>query len=188
MASPGRASKSNLRKDGAVISESVVVAPIRQPDGRITHYVELKQDVSDRKRAAQEIHRLAHYDSLTSLPNRSMLIERLASLQARHQRSGDDVHVFAAAGSGPVHQLQRCPRQRMGDRLLCAVALRLAELLGPHDLLVRVAGTSLALCCTTWASTLRWQARRALAFADQIQQTFVRPWLWATLAKRRSWD
>ena len=68
------------RKDGTEIAEAVVVAPIRQPDGRITHYAELKQDITERKRAAQEIHRLAHFDSLTSLPNRFTLMERLAAL------------------------------------------------------------------------------------------------------------
>ena len=167
--------QSNLRKDGAVISESVVVAPIRQPDGRITHYVELKQDVSDRKRAAQEIHRLAHYDSLTSLPNRSMLIERLASLQARHQRSGDDVHVLLLLDLDRFTNFNDARGSEMGDRLLCAVALRLAELLGPHDLLVRVAGDEFGIVLHDLGIDATVAGRRALAFADQIQQAFVRP-------------
>lgn len=167
--------QSNLRKDGAVISESVVVAPIRQPDGRITHYVELKQDVSDRKRAAQEIHRLAHYDSLTSLPNRSMLIERLASLQARHQRSGDDMHVLLLLDLDRFTNFNDARGSEMGDRLLCAVALRLAELLGPHDLLVRVAGDEFGIVLHDLGIDATVAGRRALAFADQIQQAFVRP-------------
>ena len=65
----------NYRKDGQPLIESVVVAPIRQTDGRVSHFVELKQDITERKRAADEIHRLAHFDSLTSLPNRSTLME-----------------------------------------------------------------------------------------------------------------
>ena len=65
----------NFRKDGQPLIESVVVAPIRQTDGRVSHFVELKQDITERKRAADEIHRLAHFDSLTSLPNRSTLME-----------------------------------------------------------------------------------------------------------------
>ena len=52
-----------------------MVAPIRQTDGRVSHFVELKQDITERKRAADEIHRLANFDSFTSLPNRSTLME-----------------------------------------------------------------------------------------------------------------
>lgn len=63
----------------------------------------------------------------------------------------------------------------MGDRLLCAVALRLAELLGPHDLLVRVAGDEFGIVLHDLGIDATVAGRRALAFADQIQQAFVRP-------------
>ena len=39
----------NHRKDGTPLAEAVVVAPIRQPDGRISHFVEFKQDITERK-------------------------------------------------------------------------------------------------------------------------------------------
>jgi diguanylate cyclase (GGDEF)-like protein/PAS domain S-box-containing protein len=165
--------QTNVRKDGALICESVVVAPIRQPDGRITHYVELKQDLSDRKRAAEEIHRLAHFDPLTSLPNRSMLIERMANLQARHQRSGDALHALLLLDVDRFTNFNDARGSEMGDRLLCAVALRLSELLGAHDLLVRVAGDEFGMVLHDLSADAAAAGRRALAFADQIQQAFV---------------
>lgn len=45
----------NRRKDGRYYWEETTIAPLRLPDGRITHYIALKQDISDRHRAEQEL-------------------------------------------------------------------------------------------------------------------------------------
>ncbi|MBV5330890.1 PAS domain S-box protein, partial [bacterium] len=47
----------NRRKDGSLYVEFAVVAPIRQADGEITHYVAVKEDISDKKRQAEELTR-----------------------------------------------------------------------------------------------------------------------------------
>ena len=140
VASPGRGEQSNLRKDGAVIKRVRGGGPIRQPDGRITHYVELKAG-RERPQAGctKEIHRLAHYDSLTSLPNRSMLIERLASLQARHQRSAT-MCTSCCCWIWISSPAQRCPRQRDGRPAAVRRGLGGWPSCWAHDLLVRVAG------------------------------------------------
>ena len=168
----------NRRKDGAEIIEAVVVAPIRQTDGHISHYVELKQDITERKRAAEEIHRLAHFDALTSLPNRRMLVDRLATLQWRTGR--------APGAPGALHALVLLDLDRfttfndargseMGDRLLCAVALRLSELLPEQGLLVRVAGDEFAIVLHDLATQGPQASRRALAFAEQVQGQLLLP-------------
>ena len=165
----------NRRKDGAEIVEAVVVAPIRQPDGHITHYVEIKQDITERKRAAAEIHRLAHFDALTSLPNRAMLVDRLSALRWR-----------GAAGKQPLHALVLLDLDRfttfndargsdMGDRLLCAVALRLSQTLPALGLLVRVAGDEFAIVLHDLGALPPRASRRALAFAEQLQSLLLQP-------------
>ncbi|MFN9469941.1 putative bifunctional diguanylate cyclase/phosphodiesterase [Acidovorax sp.] len=168
----------NRRKDGVEIIEAVVVAPIRQTDGHISHYVELKQDITERKRAAEEIHRLAHFDALTSLPNRRMLVDRLATLQWRTGR--------ASCTPGALHALVLLFLDRftifndargseMGDRLLCAVALRLSALLPEQGLLVRVAGDEFAIVLHDLATQGPQASRRALAFAEQVQAQLLQP-------------
>ena len=117
-----------------------------------------------------------------------MLIERLASLQARHQRSGDDVHVLLLLDLDRFTNFNDARGSEMGDRLLCAVALRLAELLGPHDLLVRVAGTSLALCCTTWASTPPWQAAVPPGVRRPDPASLCAPLALGDSGEEASWD
>ncbi|KJV27724.1 hypothetical protein VI06_13570 [Aquitalea magnusonii] len=45
----------NRRKDGSEYVEAVVIAPMRQPDGSITHYVAIKDDITDKKAALEAI-------------------------------------------------------------------------------------------------------------------------------------
>ena len=165
----------NFRKDGQAVTESVVMAPIRQPDGRISHFVELKQDITERKRAAQEIHRLAHFDSLTGLPNRFTLVERLAALQARGGRARAAQHALLLLDLDRFTTFNDARGSEMGDRLLCAVALRLSEILPPQGLLVRVAGDEFAVVLHGLGADASLAGRRALAFAEKLQTALLRP-------------
>lgn len=45
----------NARKNGEVYVESARISPVRQPDGRVTHYLAIKDDITERKRASDAI-------------------------------------------------------------------------------------------------------------------------------------
>jgi PAS domain S-box-containing protein len=64
----------NKTKNGREYDEFVIISPLRQSDGRVTHYVAVKEDLTERKAAAVRIQSLAFSDLLTGLPNRRMLI------------------------------------------------------------------------------------------------------------------
>jgi diguanylate cyclase (GGDEF)-like protein/PAS domain S-box-containing protein len=165
----------NRSKDGAEIAEAVLVTPIRQPDGRISHYVEFKQDITERKRAAREIHRLAHFDTLTSLPNRFTLMERLTALQCRPGRAPGTQNAVVLLDLDRFTTFNDARGSEMGDRLLCAVALRLSEILPPQGLLVRVAGDEFAVVLHGLGADITRAGRRALAFAERLQSTLLQP-------------
>ncbi|MCC7310345.1 MAG: PAS domain S-box protein [Sulfuritalea sp.] len=57
---PWRGEFFNRRKDGSDYVEFAIVTPIRQPDGRITHYVAVKEDITEKKRAAIELEEHRH--------------------------------------------------------------------------------------------------------------------------------
>jgi PAS domain S-box-containing protein len=52
---PAQGEFYNRRKDGSEFVEFAIVAPIRQPDGRITHYVAIKEDITEKKQIAREL-------------------------------------------------------------------------------------------------------------------------------------
>jgi len=167
--------QTNQRKDGAPLAESVVVAPIRQTDGSISHYVEYRQDITERKRAAQEIHRLARHDALTGLPNRAMLVEHLHGLQERADGSPATLHALLLLDLDRFTVFNDARGSEMGDRLLCAMALRLSHQLPAEGMLVRVAGDEFALVLHGLGDDAPLAGRRALAFADQVQSALGQP-------------
>ncbi len=50
----------NRRKDGREYIEFAIITPIRQPDGRISHYVAVKEDITEKKRIGQELDGYRH--------------------------------------------------------------------------------------------------------------------------------
>lgn len=77
----------NRTKAGEEITVLSTMSPIFQPDGRITNYVAIQEDITERKRGEQKIHDLAFYDQLTGLPNRTLLLDRLHQALAMSERS-----------------------------------------------------------------------------------------------------
>jgi two-component system sensor histidine kinase/response regulator len=69
----------NRRKDGSVFEEFAIVSPVRQPDGRVTHYLAIKEDITEKKRTQAELERYR-------LHLESVVIERTAELnQAKNE-------------------------------------------------------------------------------------------------------
>ncbi|MDO9069423.1 MAG: PAS domain S-box protein, partial [Deltaproteobacteria bacterium] len=69
----------NRRKDGSEYVEFAIITPLRQSDGRITHYVAVKEDITNKKRLGQELdrHRL-HLEVLVA--------ERTAALSEAEEK------------------------------------------------------------------------------------------------------
>jgi PAS domain S-box-containing protein len=70
----------NKRKDGSEYVEFAVVTPIRQKDGRITHYVAVKEDITEKKRNAEELDRHRHHLE-------DLVAKRTAQLAEAQQRA-----------------------------------------------------------------------------------------------------
>ena len=51
----------NKNKGGEIFYEYAFISPIREPDGRITHYLAVKQDITERKRIGEELDRHRHH-------------------------------------------------------------------------------------------------------------------------------
>ncbi|MBI4740430.1 MAG: EAL domain-containing protein [Betaproteobacteria bacterium] len=129
----------NRRKDGSEFVEHVVIAPIRDTGGRATHYLAVKQDVTERKAAEDEVRYLAFYDSLTHLPNRRLLLDRLQHAllsTARSRRQGAlmliDLDNFKTLNDTHGHAV--------GDRLLQQIAPWIAGCLREGDTVGRLGG------------------------------------------------
>ncbi len=76
----------NKRKNGSLYHEELSIAPVKNGAGEITHFIGIKEDISERKEMEQQLQKLASTDPLTGLFNRRVFLERLELERAKVAR------------------------------------------------------------------------------------------------------
>ena len=102
-------------------------------------YVVMLSDITLQKRAEEELRYLANFDSLTNLPNRSLLAERLSRAIVRARREGSRVAVLFL-DLDRFKDINDSLGHATGDRILRAVAHRLQQAVGHGQTVARLAG------------------------------------------------
>ena len=116
------------------------VSPMRQ-DGKVVGALAMVEDITERRNAEARINHMARFDELTGLPNRLNFrneIQRLLSIP-----SAEGSHALSALLFVDLDQFKQVNDtlgHPCGDRLLCAVADRLREMLRPDDFVARFGG------------------------------------------------
>lgn len=129
----------NRTKGGDLYWVDSAIVPLKDGRGEIVRYVSIRIDITERKRAEQEMLRLATTDGLTGLANRGLLHDRMKKALAHDRRVGDraallfiDLDHFKAVNDSFGHG--------MGDRLLVDVARRLQACVRSEDTVARQGG------------------------------------------------
>ncbi len=133
----------NRTKGGDIYAETLTIHAIRGPAGEVKQYVALFTDITEMKQHAQQLELIAHYDTLTELPNRALFAHRLRQAMAQAHRSGQllgvvylDLDGFKAINDGYGHS--------SGDAMLAALAFRMRRALREGDTLARLSGDEFA--------------------------------------------
>jgi diguanylate cyclase (GGDEF)-like protein/PAS domain S-box-containing protein len=125
----------NRRRDGTVYAEEQTITPVRDEHRRITHFVAVKQDITERKQQEERIRHLALHDSLTNLPNRrafDAMIRRIAHRGGPAALLVIDIDDFKFVNDSGGHPV--------GDQLLSEIGQLLQKQLRPFDFLARLGG------------------------------------------------
>ena len=172
---PWRGEFSNRKKNGTEYIESVVITPLRQSGGQITHYVAVKEDITQLKAAEQQIQSLVYSDTLTGLPNRRFLMDRIEKTIAnslRHQRHGAlllvDLDNFKVLNDTMGHH--------QGDLVLQQVAKRLTDCVREGDTVARLGGDEFVVLLEDLSQTAEDAAVQAKVVAEKILTTLNNPY------------
>ncbi len=102
-------------------------------------YIAVISDITQQKRAEQELRYLANFDTLTNLPNRAMLSERLSRAIVRARRQNHRVAVLFL-DLDRFKDINDSLGHTVGDRILRAAAMRLQQTVGEHQTVARLGG------------------------------------------------
>jgi diguanylate cyclase (GGDEF)-like protein/PAS domain S-box-containing protein len=144
---PWRGEIIGRRKNGELFPQSVTISVVRDALGRITHTFSLFSDISVHKDAEARAQRMANYDSLTGLPNRTLfthLVDQVL-IEARRVNQYGAVMVVELARIGAISDTLG---HDVASELLCEIGRRFRKALRDPDILARIEGSKFAVALT----------------------------------------
>jgi diguanylate cyclase (GGDEF)-like protein/PAS domain S-box-containing protein len=132
------------RKDGSLYTCWAAITRQRDAAGATTHYIGILNDITQFREVERNLVRLAHVDTLTDLPNRSLLADRVGQLTSVSRR---DHRPFALMfmDLDQFKNINDTLGHSVGDALLAEVARRLQGMLRECDTVARLGGDEFAV-------------------------------------------
>ena len=170
-----------VKDDGEEIYLNGTVSPIldyqnvassNKYNSELAGTVMIFQDVTEKKLAAQNLHRRAFYDSLTNLPNRAWFRERLTDAVIRVERNHNYLFAVLFLDLDNFKKVNDCLGHPAGDCLLVAVAERLSRVLRSFDTIARFGGDEFGIIL----ESLNY-ANESFKVARRIQKEFSIPFV-----------
>ena len=153
----------------------VSAAKKKVEEGKEPSFICLARDITDRKLAEERIAKLAFFDQLTGLPNRTLLQDRVRQAMAGSQRTGIhgallliDLDYFKTLNDTLGHE--------MGDLLLKQVAQRLAECVREQDTVARLGGDEFVVMLVNLSESPSEAASRVEMIGSKIGARLNEPY------------
>lgn len=132
-----------VRKDGSVFWVELGINVQRDLSGRITGFYGIARDIDEQHRLRREMYRLAHFDNLTGLPNRTLFFDRLNTALSRSRRQRWKLAVLYM-DLDDFKQVNDNLGHEEGDRVLQLTAARLQDAMRHEDTIARIGGDEFA--------------------------------------------
>jgi diguanylate cyclase (GGDEF)-like protein/PAS domain S-box-containing protein len=163
-------------KDGREVWMDVTMTREFDGEGKICGYHGIGRDITERRSIEEQIRHLAFYDSLTQLPNRRMLNDRLAMAMAASKRSGlhGAVMLLDLDNFKPLNDEHG---HAAGDLLLIEVARRLNATVREVDTVARLGGDEFVVVLSNLKEAVALSRVEALAVAEKIREALEQPYL-----------
>jgi diguanylate cyclase (GGDEF)-like protein/PAS domain S-box-containing protein len=166
---------AHRRKDGSILPVEAHLTLVRNEEGQPKSVFAINTDITQRKSAENKIEHLAFFDSLTGLPNRQLLLDRLRqalAARARNHRMGAllfiDLDNFKLLNDTFGHDL--------GDQLLQQLAPRLISCVREGDTVARLGGDEFVIILVTdFSEDYDAAVAQVKVTCERIHSTFNQP-------------
>jgi len=145
------------------------IAPIKDEAGGIINYVAVSHDISELKNSQETIKRLAFYDPLTALPNRTLFNERIGQTLLRAKRN-NALFALMYVDLDRFKNINDTLGHFVGDKLLILVGQRLRKQLREEDVVARLGGDEFAIVLSDL-----YQVEAIAKVADAISKAMNQP-------------
>ncbi len=157
----------NKRKNGEIYPEYLIINTVKDDKGVIANYVASIEDISASKAASEKIHNLAFYDTLTQLPNRRLLMDRLSHALATSTRSSN-IGALLLLDIDHFKTLNETLGYDIGDLLLKQAANRLTACVPEGDTVARIGGDEFVVLLEDLSDRLDEAVNQTETIANKI--------------------
>ena len=157
----------NYRKDGTSFWNEFEIVPIADDSGWYTHWVSVQRDISHHKEMEKQLIQLAFYDSLTGLPNRRLLNDRLTQAIAVSKRSMR-YGALMCLDLDYFKELNDTHGHNVGDLLLIELSRRLGGCVREVDTVARFGGDEFVVIAGELSLEKEEAEVKALVIAEKI--------------------
>ncbi len=172
---PVRVDLINYKKNGEPFWVDLDVSPVWDSSRKLTHWVAVGRDISERKSAEEKIQYLAFYDPLTKLPNRQLLLDRLHVALSDQERPREGALMFIDLDNFKI--LNDTLGHQKGDMLLQQVAERLRSCVAKGDTVARLGGDEFVILIENSSAKPLEPAAAARIVSDRILTTLGEPYV-----------
>ncbi len=152
------------------VNLDIVATPILNEQAEVTYVITAFQDITARKQAERQLLHNALHDTLTGLPNRAMLTQRLDMLLQSAQKRTTDSFALLFLDLDRFKVINDSLGHSVGDQLLVKIANLLDEVVRPDDMVARLGGDEYVVMLQAIATP-----QEAVAIAERILQALQTP-------------
>ncbi|WP_202634795.1 sensor domain-containing diguanylate cyclase [Rugosibacter aromaticivorans] len=166
-------------KNGADYDEEMTITPMKDAAENVTHFIAVMSNITERKKSEEQIRTLAFYDTLTQLPNRRLLDDRLGRAMIASKRSNRygalmflDLDNFKPLNDKYGHGT--------GDLLLIEVAQRITQCVRGTDTVARFGGDEFVVMLDGLGADRNESINEAEIVAEKIRRALAEPFMLST--------
>lgn len=158
----------HICKDGRVIWGDILSKPKRDSNGTIIGYHGITREITERKQLQERIKQLAFYDTLTTLPNRLLLEDRLAHSMVLSKRT-NKYNALIFFDLDNFKSLNDTYGHNVGDKLLVEAAIRVKKCIREMDTVARFGGDEFVVLLQELDEDLSVSKVQASVVAEKIR-------------------